>query len=61
MKRRDFLHNAMAAASVLGFSACIRKPEETAKHPNILFCIADDATWKQMGALRLRLGENPCF
>ena len=61
MKRRDFLHNAMAAASVLGFSACIRKTEETAKHPNILFCIADDATWKQMGAYGCGWVKTPAF
>ncbi len=61
MKRREFLHSALAAASMLGFSACVQNRQGTAERPNILFCIADDATWKHMGAYGCDWVKTPAF
>ena len=61
MKRREFLHRAAAAASALGLSACARAPETGAKRPNILFCIADDATWQHMSAYGCNWVKTPAF
>jgi N-sulfoglucosamine sulfohydrolase len=61
VKRREFLHNAMAAASVLGLTACNLEPRKTVKRPNILFCIADDATWQHMGAYGCNWVKTPAF
>ena len=61
MKRREFLHSALAAASILGFSSCAPGRQGKAERPNILFCIADDATWRHMGAYGCDWVKTPAF
>jgi len=61
MKRREFLHRAVAAASVLGMTACVSRNDEPGKRPNILFCIADDATWQHMSAYGCEWVKTPAF
>jgi len=61
MQRREFLQRAAAAASLLGLSACTRQGEVSPKRPNILFCIADDATWMHMSAYGCDWVKTPAF
>ncbi len=61
MKRREFLQRAAAAASALGLAACSREAGRSWKSPNILFCIADDATWQHMGAYGCSWVNTPAF
>ncbi|GAA4282179.1 sulfatase family protein [Gaetbulibacter aestuarii] len=41
--------------------ACQSKESEPTKKPNILFCLADDATWKHMSAYGTDWIETPAF
>jgi len=41
-------------------SSCFNK-KETSKKPNILFCLADDATWKHMSAYGSQWVNTPTF
>lgn len=42
-------------------SACAFQKKETKKKPNILFCIADDATWKHMSIYGTKWTNTPSF
>ena len=52
MKRSIYQYMVPAAAFILFFQAAGAqiKKSETARQPNILFCIADDASWQHMSA-----------
>jgi len=49
----------LIATSVILLPSCIK--EQVQKQPNILFCIADDATWMHMGAYGCKWVETPAF
>ncbi len=59
MKRREFLKTT----AVLGLSTVARfsPAEEPASRPNILFCIADDASFPHMGAYGCPWVSTPAF
>ncbi len=58
MKRRDFLKTASAAAASAFLWRCGSKPENP---PNILFAVADDASYPHMGAYGCDWVETPAF
>jgi N-sulfoglucosamine sulfohydrolase len=59
MNRRQFLRNAGAAALVSSLSAM--GTVKGAARPNILFCIADDASFPHMGAYGCSWAATPGF
>jgi len=58
----DF-HGAMATrkSSATTFTPLLTKAAEPAKHPNILFCLADDVTYLHMGAYGCKWVKTPGF
>lgn len=58
MHRRTFLKSITAAGLSLPFLCCNSK---VTSKPNILFAIADDATWKHMGAYGCEWVKTPAF
>jgi len=61
MKRREFLRRTAAAASLFGLTACGAPDGRGGGRPNILFCIADDATWMHLGAYGCSWVKTPGF
>ena len=59
MKRRQFLTTISAAGLSLAFTGC--NSNSTNKRPNILFCIADDASFPHMGAYGCEWVKTPAF
>lgn len=62
MKNNNFL-TVIALLSAVGIlSNCsMNQPTQSKKKPNILFCIADDATWKHMSAYGSSFVNTPSF
>lgn len=65
MNRRQFLRNTFAVTLTYSLSGCneagkglFKKEKNKRQRPNILFCIADDASYPHMGGLRVFMGEN---
>ena len=58
MHRRTFLKSITAASLSTVFFSCTSKLK---KKPNILFAIADDATWNHMGAYGCDWVKTPAF
>lgn len=64
MNRRDFVKSTAWSFSALFLSdwRSLSGAEPTGrKRPNILFCIADDATWMHMGAYGCKWVKTPAF
>ena len=58
LDRRRFLRHL--AAGIAAFPRIVGPPRRE-RRPNILFCIADDATWCHMGAYGCRWVQTPAF
>ena len=58
MQRRTFLKSMTVAGLSTAFITCSTKAKSK---PNILFAIADDATWKHMGAYGCDWVKTPAF
>ena len=53
---------AFGITSFIGFTQCkTAQTNQTPKKPNILFCIADDATWKHLSAYGSKWVQTPAF
>jgi len=62
MKRREFLKTATGVGiAAIGLSGQIASGAKTAKRPNILFCIADDASYPHMSAYGCPWVKSPGF
>ena len=59
MNRRNFLGRMVAAAAMAGLGAGVRAAAPA--RPNILFCIADDASFPHMSAYGCKWIETPAF
>lgn len=51
----------LAIATIVWLSYSTKDEVKTTKKPNILFCIADDATWKHMSAYGSTFVSTPAF
>jgi len=60
MKRREFLKTLTTAAISLSVPGCLTK-KSAKKRPNLLICIADDASYPHMGAYGCRWVKTPGF
>jgi len=54
-------HKLFISVCSILFVGCGQKVTKTKKQPNILFCIADDATWKHMSAYGCTWVNTPSF
>ncbi len=61
MNRRQFLGTAASVVSTAGMYSCADSSRKTAKRSNILFCIADDASFPHMGAYGCSWVKTPGF
>ena len=61
MKRRQFFETAAYTAAAIGFSSCTGTSKKTVSRPNILICIADDASWPHMGIYGCDWVKTPGF
>jgi len=61
MKRRQFFETTAGALAAIGLSSCSQASKAAAPRPNILFCIADDASWPHMGAYGCNWVKTPGF
>ncbi len=66
MNRRDFLKAVSAGTASLAVSGCMNSiklsgQKESAKRPNILFCISDDQSWLHAGAYGDKVVKTPNF
>ncbi|MBN2411219.1 sulfatase [candidate division KSB1 bacterium] len=59
MNRRNFIKTTAAAVASSAFMRCTTK--KVASKPNILFCIADDASYPHMGAYGCSWVKTPAF
>lgn len=60
MQRREFLQ-FIGATAISAYGLKAAGAEGTGKRPNILFCIADDASWMSMGAYGCKYVNTPNF
>ena len=61
MKRREFLKTIAAASLVYSISGCTTRKKIAMSKPNILFCIADDASFPHFGAYGCSWVKTPGF
>jgi len=64
MNRRSFLKSCAIAGISVGIAGCeesFSAKKSAAKRPNILFCIADDASYPHMGAYGCSWAKTPAF
>ena len=64
MNRRFFLRSCAIAGVSIGITGCTESfstKKSAAKRPNILFCIADDASYPHMGAYGCSWVKTPAF
>lgn len=62
MKNRTILYKTLLCIfSLCIINACAFKKYEPKKKPNILFCVADDATWNHMSAYGATFVNTPTF
>ena len=61
ISRRSFLKATGAALATPAWSAIARVADAAPRRPNILFCIADDASWAHMGAYGCSWVRTPGF
>ncbi len=61
LSRRNFLRSAALTAAGSALAGARAASETTRSRPNILFCIADDASWPHMGAYGCRWVRTPGF
>ena len=59
--KTKYLRTGLILCGVLILNSCYFKKKEEQKKPNILFCIADDATWKHMSAYGSTFVNTPAF
>lgn len=58
---RKFIYHPLFVLVFLNVRCTANKDEETQKPPNILFAIADDASWKNFGAYGCNWVNTPAF
>ena len=61
MNRRQFLYLAGAASVAMSQRFALGKVKESARRPNILFCISDDQTWLHCSAYGSKMVKTPHF
>jgi len=61
VNRRQFLHLAGAASVAMSQRFALGKVKESARRPNILFCISDDQTWLHCSAYGSKMVKTPHF
>lgn len=62
MKKHQYFNRIVIFFSVIIISnSCTSQENKKTKKPNILFCIADDATWKHMSAYGSKWVDTPVF
>jgi arylsulfatase A-like enzyme len=68
LSRRDFLKSAGAGAAALGLAGCARLAarketgdEVTASRPNIIFILADDLGYGELGCYGQKVIQTPCI
>ena len=61
MKKSLFLNLSLAGAGIAALTACSNPEKKELKKPNILFCIADDASFPFQGAYGCTWVKTPAF
>ncbi len=61
MERRQFLKTSMSSLLGINFLANVSRGDAKTKRPNILFCIADDASYPHMSAYGCPWVDSPGF